>query len=84
MLGGGGVDGGIALITRFLHGWLVLPGGSAHLSISPCIATLQMSSLTCYCAAIHRAAGPSLLQACRRYPDILNERCATGDARVTL
>lgn len=34
--------------------------------------------------AIHRAAGPSLLQACRRYPDILNERCPTGDARVTL
>lgn len=34
--------------------------------------------------AIHRAAGPGLLQACRRYPDILNERCPTGDARVTL
>ncbi|DBB05906.1 TPA: hypothetical protein ACH3X3_009906 [Trebouxia sp. C0006] len=34
--------------------------------------------------AIHRAAGPGLLQACRRYPDLLNERCPTGDARVTL
>ncbi|KAL0040249.1 hypothetical protein WJX77_001427 [Trebouxia sp. C0004] len=34
--------------------------------------------------AIHRAAGPGLLQACGRYPDILNERCPTGDARVTL
>lgn len=34
--------------------------------------------------AIHRASGPGLLQACRNYPDILNERCPTGDARVTL
>ena len=40
------------------------------------------SSLTS--AAIHRAAGPELVEACRRYPDIITERCPTGDARITL
>lgn len=34
--------------------------------------------------AIHRAAGPALLEACKRYPNALSERCPTGDARVTL
>ena len=35
-------------------------------------------------AAIHTAAGPELLQACKRYPTIVSDRCPTGDARVTL
>lgn len=35
--------------------------------------------------AIHRAAGPSLLEACRRFPaDENGRRCATGDVRVTV
>ena len=38
----------------------------------------------CVCTAIHRAAGPGLLEACKRYPKVLSERCPTGDAKVTL
>jgi O-acetyl-ADP-ribose deacetylase len=35
--------------------------------------------------AIHRAAGPELLQACRQFPEVRpNVRCPTGKARVTL
>ncbi len=34
--------------------------------------------------AIHRAAGPALLQACRSVPEIRpNIRCPTGEARIT-
>jgi O-acetyl-ADP-ribose deacetylase (regulator of RNase III) len=34
--------------------------------------------------AIHRAAGPQLLQACRRLPQTKpNVRCPTGEARIT-
>ncbi|MGB3270643.1 MAG: O-acetyl-ADP-ribose deacetylase [Rhodanobacter sp.] len=34
--------------------------------------------------AIHRAAGPALLQACRRIPEIRpGVRCPTGEARIT-
>ncbi|WP_317930038.1 O-acetyl-ADP-ribose deacetylase [Halioxenophilus sp. WMMB6] len=33
--------------------------------------------------AIHRAAGPELLAACRAIPAIDGERCATGQARIT-
>lgn len=34
--------------------------------------------------AIHRAAGPQLLEACRRLPQIRpNVRCPTGEARIT-
>ena len=34
--------------------------------------------------AIHRAAGPALLQACRRLPESApGIRCATGEARIT-
>jgi len=35
-------------------------------------------------AAIHRAAGPDLLDACRELPQVrLNVRCPTGEARIT-
>ncbi|HQR53632.1 MAG TPA: O-acetyl-ADP-ribose deacetylase [Burkholderiales bacterium] len=34
--------------------------------------------------AIHRAAGPELLQACRRIPEVRpGVRCPTGEARIT-
>ena len=33
--------------------------------------------------AIHRAAGPALLQACKDVPDIDGIRCPTGEARIT-
>jgi len=34
--------------------------------------------------AIHRAAGPDLLEACRRIPEVRpGVRCPTGDARIT-
>jgi O-acetyl-ADP-ribose deacetylase (regulator of RNase III) len=34
--------------------------------------------------AIHRAAGPGLLQACRRIPEVRpGVRCPTGEARIT-
>lgn len=34
--------------------------------------------------AIHRAAGPGLLQACRALPEVTpGVRCATGEARIT-
>ena len=34
--------------------------------------------------AIHRAAGPSLLEACRAIPEVRpGVRCATGEARIT-
>jgi len=34
--------------------------------------------------AIHRAAGPALLEACRRLPEIAKDvRCPTGEARIT-
>lgn len=34
--------------------------------------------------AIHRAAGPELLAACRALPEVrVGVRCATGDARIT-
>ena len=33
--------------------------------------------------AIHRAAGPSLLEACRAIPSIDGIRCPTGEARIT-
>ena len=34
--------------------------------------------------AIHRAAGPALLQACRAIPEVLpGVRCPTGEARIT-
>ena len=34
--------------------------------------------------AIHRAAGPRLLDACRRFPDVHpGVRCPTGEARIT-
>ena len=35
--------------------------------------------------AIHRAAGPALLEACRRIPEVEpGIRCPTGEARITL
>jgi O-acetyl-ADP-ribose deacetylase (regulator of RNase III) len=35
--------------------------------------------------AIHRAAGPELLEACRRIPEVRpGVRCPTGEARITL
>ncbi len=33
--------------------------------------------------AIHRAAGPALLEACRLVPEINGVRCPTGEARIT-
>jgi len=34
--------------------------------------------------AIHRAAGPDLLEACRRIPEVRpGVRCPTGEARIT-
>jgi O-acetyl-ADP-ribose deacetylase (regulator of RNase III) len=33
--------------------------------------------------AIHRAAGPALLEACRALPVIDGRRCPTGEARIT-
>jgi O-acetyl-ADP-ribose deacetylase (regulator of RNase III) len=33
--------------------------------------------------AIHSAAGPDLLQACREVPAVDGVRCATGEARIT-
>src|SRR5690606_34130958 len=34
--------------------------------------------------AIHRAAGPELMEACRRIPEVRpGVRCPTGEARVT-
>ena len=34
--------------------------------------------------AIHRAAGPELLDACRRVPEVApGVRCPTGEARIT-
>ncbi len=33
--------------------------------------------------AIHRAAGPELLAACREVPEIGGVRCPTGEARIT-
>ncbi len=32
--------------------------------------------------AIHRAAGPELLEACRRFPKVNGMRCPTGEARI--
>ncbi len=33
--------------------------------------------------AIHRAAGPALLEACRQLPDVNGVRCPIGEARIT-
>lgn len=33
--------------------------------------------------AIHRAAGPALLEACRQVPAVEGVRCPTGEARIT-
>ena len=33
--------------------------------------------------AIHRAAGPALLEACRNVPEVDGVRCPTGEARIT-
>ena len=33
--------------------------------------------------AIHRAAGPALLEACRKIPEVNGVRCPTGEARIT-
>lgn len=33
--------------------------------------------------AIHRAAGPGLLEACREVPEKNGKRCPTGEARIT-
>lgn len=33
--------------------------------------------------AIHRAAGPALLEACRALPAVDGERCPVGEARIT-
>jgi len=34
--------------------------------------------------AIHRAAGPALLDACRKVPTVKGVRCPTGEARITV
>lgn len=35
-------------------------------------------------SAIHRAAGPELVQACRKVPEVKpGVRCPTGEARIT-
>lgn len=34
--------------------------------------------------AIHRAAGPALLQACKQIEAVNNVRCPTGEARITI
>lgn len=37
-----------------------------------------------HCAAIHRRAGPALLELCRAVPEVArNVRCPTGEARIT-
>lgn len=33
--------------------------------------------------AIHRAAGPALLEACQAVPEVDGKRCPTGEARIT-
>lgn len=33
--------------------------------------------------AIHRAAGPALLKACKKIPAVNGERCPAGEARIT-
>lgn len=47
----------------------------------PAIALLILNDLP----AIHRAAGPDLLQACYSVPEVRpGVRCPTGEARITL
>ena len=70
MLGGGGVDGGA------VNTWPGLWVCSTLLTSYDYESGLH--------AAIHRAAGPKLLQACKLYPLLPNGRCPTGEARITM
>lgn len=74
MLGGGGADGGNFTIIFLLQIKIIYELN---------IAFGQFNSFL-FVLAIHRAAGPDLLQACYGVPEVSpGVRCPTGEARIT-
>lgn len=76
MLGGGGVDGGkhINSVKDVCSSFLLLFYFFFPFS----------ENWTFLLSAIHRAAGPELLDACRKVPEVRRGvRCPTGEARIT-
>lgn len=75
MLGGGGVDGGKCLYSVTEISFL--------LSLFFLYLFFIFENLT-FLSAIHRAAGPELLEACQKVPKVWPRvRCPTGEARIT-
>lgn len=59
-------------------------GGNWSEIFLPKIIKLIFLSLQSPFSAIHRAAGPELLEACSKVPEVLpGVRCPTGEARIT-
>jgi len=49
------------------------------------ISLVLMGVTPALISAIHRAAGPQLVEACRTVPEVRpGVRCPTGEARITL
>lgn len=80
MLGGGGADGG-----NFLFFCFFFPHYLNLLLNCCCIGIINNLYLIVFTPAIHRAAGPELLEACFKVPQVRRGiRCPTGEARITL
>lgn len=82
MLGGGGVDGGDCWLAfaHALHSRVIISRYCLDWALMDDTHSIPGHDAT----AIHRAAGPGLLEECRKVPTVRsNVRCPTGEARIT-